>query len=202
MTESGSRIEMFLSRFNPRERIMLLVMVVFFACLFLFIISMTIRSGLMSVEEEIENRRTALNFLDQNRHEILKQKEGTEAFGSKSATRVDAYIADDNLKLIPFLDKYAQDAGIKIDRFEPQTISHSKKGKGNKPKQNGKPIVEEELKIEIRSTTYTDFLKFLSGIVKDEQPVYIKRIYVVPQYNNRDVLKVSMTVSVYKLEKS
>ena len=179
----------FFSRLNPRERILLLLMFGVFSGLFLFVFTLTISSQLTETEAKIEGYRQALAFMNENKSDFLKKS------GEKK--EVDILVSDE-LNLITFLDLYAQKSGIKISSFKENKIGQSKK---NPKKVKGKNVVEEEVIIEIQSTTYSQFIQFLGGVEGDDQNVYVKRIHIAPQMRRRENLKISMTVCVYKLEK-
>ena len=153
-----NRLRQFWDNLQPRERVMLGTMLIVFAVLGLFVVSVVIKSSFDKTRQEIESYREALTLIEDNRDAYIQDKVEKDKLKEE--------LLNNDLKVSNFLFVKASELGfdVNVNPKDPHRL------------EDDPSIEEQEIEITIKTVERDALLQYLWSISHSKAPIYIRRL--------------------------
>lgn len=182
---------------TPSERLYIAGLGVTFIVLGLFVLVMTFRGKMETIEQETSGYRAALDYLAIAGPEYQAKIASDNSKKSHKKTDDDT-LQNNAVKLTSFVAEHAAAAQITVTSYDEDSLPFGGSGKNN----DGPIILENQLRVEIREADMTKLLDLLDRIEKSPEPVFVKRLDVRDMKKPGEVRAVITVSTFVKKEKA
>ena len=175
---------------SEKERYQLIGLAIFLGLMAMIVAVALFQRSLNEIDEDTSRYENALDFLATAGPAYSERARE----GSALATHKDIdeeSLTNNDIKLTSFLAEHAEKSGITISSYDEDQLPFGNKNAG------GPIIVEQQLRVEIRSAEMPDLIDLLDRIEKSSQPVFIKRLDIRAQRKKPGEVRAIVTVATF-----
>ena len=171
------RLDAFMERFSERERKLLMVMIVCVGTMLCVVFSLTVQRTLADMQEEIAEKREALDLLIEHRDEFRQNAARNEIIRSQ--------LADNQVRLSTFIEGKAGRA----------SLGRPHEFRDNEFEMDG-GVTMRSTTAEWRAVEAPQIVRFLDSVESAEELVFVRQVSVAPA-RRADGLQLEVTLVTF-----